>query len=119
MEILLLILANNFLSALKKSTSFASKVAPQLHFSPAWEGDSTAKHSGQTATLTKIWPASGLYSDVPLSILIKTDFPLPLRPKIPNVSPSVIFKLISLRTSTPSKVLVIFFSVIKSIKSPY
>ena len=60
MEILLLILANNFLSALKKSTSFASNVPPQLHFSPVWDGDSTAKHSGQTATLKIILPASGV-----------------------------------------------------------
>ena len=32
--ILLLILAKSFLSQLKKSTSFASYVPPQLHFSP-------------------------------------------------------------------------------------
>ena len=113
-EILLLILANNFLSALKKSTSRASYVPPQLHFSPSWDGESTAKQSGHTARFIMIFPESGMYSLVPLSMLIKTDFPLPLRPNIPKVSPSVIFKLISLRTSTPSKVFLIFLRVIKS-----
>ena len=49
-------------------------------------------------------------------MLIKTDFPLPLRPKIPKVSPSSIVKLISFKTSTPLKDFVMFLRVIKFIE---
>ena len=79
--------------------SFDSSVFPHLgHFSPAFEGDSTCKQSGHTATWKITSPSSGAYSLVPRNILIKTDLPEPLRPKIPSVSPSSISTLIFLRT---------------------
>ena len=121
MEILLLIAAFSNLPAVQNSTSLCLSSPPHSgHSPPALEAGSTCKHfSFSHIAISKITsPLSGAYSLVPLSMLIKTDFPLPLRPKIPKVSPSLIFKLISLRTSTPSKFFVIFLSVIKSMKSP-
>ena len=120
-EILLLIAAFSNLSAFQKSISLAFNSAPHSgHFSPAFEAGSTCKHFlfSQIAKSKSTCPLSGAYSLVPLSMLIKTDFPLPLLPRIPKVEPSSIVKLISLRTGSPLNDLLIFFKVMKDISPP-
>ena len=122
MEILLLIAAFSNLPAVQNSTSFCLSSAPHSgHLPPALEAGSTCKHfSFSHIAISKITsPLSGAYSFVPLSMLIKTDFPLPLLPRIPKVEPSSIVKLIFLRTGSPLNDLLIFFNVMKDISPPF
>ena len=120
MEILLLMAAFSNLPAVQNSISRAFISWPHSgHFSPAFEGVSTCRQSlfSHMAMLKITSPLSGAYSLIPLSMFIKTDFPLPLLPKIPNVEPSFNSKLIFFKTGSPLNDLLIFFNVIKDIMS--
>ena len=120
MEILRLIAANTCLSLFQKSIVFNSNSHPHPHpqIFPAADGGSTLRHSGQIATVYKIWPSSGRYSFIPRSMFMSTDFPEPLLPRIPKTFPSsmVIFKFFKILTSL--KDFVTFLSSINDIRPP-